>query len=541
MAQTIQRWSLALGSCALLAASGSAQSSLTVPASANFTNTPVAVQAVNQGMITACQGVDDSAVIREGVTLARGNIVTIPFGQTCAVNASRIANLRIMKGGVLKINGSATVTISGVFEAGAYQVFAGTGSVVFAAGTVTSVNPTWFGDCAAELGAPLNKAIRSIAETGGRIELPSGTLKQTVSVNLTNIKNQAIEIAGSARATLINAQLSGVAFDCTGSQFLQLRNFTISGNGSTTPSVALLFARNSTHDSAGRNHLYNVETMGNFKVAALYNYASEEFRAYDCYFVNNEVGAPVVVLTSHNVSRVSSAYAQIDSGPQSTLEIHFVGGAINQYATSGNTDSLLISGAGAVSFSNFFFVNNARAFVHIDAASYSAVNLDFRNLTFDGNKTASYGFLVSGSKEIAYLKVDNVLDYGIKSSDRGGRMLFAGNGTSLSNLTMDGLYSPSGLQVETNSVNYSRLDLGAAGTLENHYSVSNSVLRVASNRLKLDRPDLSLKNAIFFIDTGTLGLTLPVYANNRAAVAAGLPVGSLYRTGGEPDQVCVVH
>jgi hypothetical protein len=34
---------------------------------------------------------------------------------------------------------------------------------------------------------------------------------------------------------------------------------------------------------------------------------------------------------------------------------------------------------------------------------------------------------------------------------------------------------------------------------------------------------------------------LPVYANNAAAVAAGLTIGSLYRTGGDPDPVCVVH
>ena len=34
---------------------------------------------------------------------------------------------------------------------------------------------------------------------------------------------------------------------------------------------------------------------------------------------------------------------------------------------------------------------------------------------------------------------------------------------------------------------------------------------------------------------------LPVYANNAAAVAAGLTAGAFYRTGGDPDPVCVVH
>jgi hypothetical protein len=34
---------------------------------------------------------------------------------------------------------------------------------------------------------------------------------------------------------------------------------------------------------------------------------------------------------------------------------------------------------------------------------------------------------------------------------------------------------------------------------------------------------------------------LPIYANNSAAVAGGLTAGAFYRTGGDPDPVCVVH
>ena len=34
---------------------------------------------------------------------------------------------------------------------------------------------------------------------------------------------------------------------------------------------------------------------------------------------------------------------------------------------------------------------------------------------------------------------------------------------------------------------------------------------------------------------------LPIYANNAAAIAGGLHVGSFYRTGANPDPVMVVH
>jgi hypothetical protein len=34
---------------------------------------------------------------------------------------------------------------------------------------------------------------------------------------------------------------------------------------------------------------------------------------------------------------------------------------------------------------------------------------------------------------------------------------------------------------------------------------------------------------------------LLVFANNAAAIAGGLVAGDFYRTGGDPDNVCVVH
>jgi len=42
--------------------------------------------------------------------------------------------------------------------------------------------------------------------------------------------------------------------------------------------------------------------------------------------------------------------------------------------------------------------------------------------------------------------------------------------------------------------------------------------------------------------TGVLHVVgLPIYANNAAAISGGLTAGAFYRTGGNPDPVCVVH
>jgi hypothetical protein len=52
--------------------------------------------------------------------------------------------------------------------------------------------------------------------------------------------------------------------------------------------------------------------------------------------------------------------------------------------------------------------------------------------------------------------------------------------------------------------------------------------------LKIDKDG----NAVF---DGKIKATLSVYANNAAAIAGGLVAGQLYRTGADPDQVCIVH
>ena len=40
---------------------------------------------------------------------------------------------------------------------------------------------------------------------------------------------------------------------------------------------------------------------------------------------------------------------------------------------------------------------------------------------------------------------------------------------------------------------------------------------------------------------GRIIVSLPTFANNAAAVTGGLSAGMLYRTGGDPDPVCIVH
>lgn len=59
-----------------------------------------------------------------------------------------------------------------------------------------------------------------------------------------------------------------------------------------------------------------------------------------------------------------------------------------------------------------------------------------------------------------------------------------------------------------------------------------------SNATQLALVELDLEKVGF---AGNSLSSLPAYANNAAAVSGGLSVGSLYRTNGDPDLVCIVH
>ena len=88
--------------------------------------------------------------------------------------------LKIEKGG--SINTSHTFRIKGPFEAGAYQVFTGTGQVSFGAGMVTDISPHWFGTGTAAVQKALDAAHASALLAGSSssdpklftVRVPSG-------------------------------------------------------------------------------------------------------------------------------------------------------------------------------------------------------------------------------------------------------------------------------------------------------------------------------------------------------------------------------
>lgn len=73
------------------------------------------------------------------------------------------------------------------------------------------------------------------------------------------------------------------------------------------------------------------------------------------------------------------------------------------------------------------------------------------------------------------------------------------------------------------------------------YSTRFTLLITAAGGLVGSYPNISfIPNTKDFANPITM-TDLPIFGNNADAIWGGLTVGRLYRTGGDPDYVCVVH
>lgn len=366
-----------------------------------------------------------AAVTAAGVT--SGTLIISEAMSTTTGSASTTLNHLFIGSGRLNTSVANTTIAGSILAPPNKQIFGGSGSFVLS-GTNSWIETSWWGNT--DLGTELAKAWAAIVAVGGKIMLPHGASTLSTSANCTNAHAQSITISGFGRGSTIDAQLSGgVAFDFTGTQFLILEDFLVSGNSTFTPDVCFLFARISpgADNSAGINHMYNVETIGKWGFAPLYNYGSEEFRAYDCHFDNFGNGAHAAIFTGDNNFGVTSLYQTISTGAVSNIDFALFGCAFEAFGT-GDSDCLYLRGVEGFSAYGSFLVTNARSFVHVDADGLPSVNIDLKDTRFDtvGSSTAdpvivaTYGVLQTGTAQVAYVTIEQTFDQGVLNPMAGG-------------------------------------------------------------------------------------------------------------------------
>jgi filamentous hemagglutinin family protein len=101
-----------------------------------------------------------------------------PGAWTIANSITVSKTLIIDSGALLTIAAGKTLTITGAFEAGLYQIFTGTGTVVFGAGSTLQVRPEWFG------GGSAGATAANSAGTNVIVSFASGDATPSVSTGV---------------------------------------------------------------------------------------------------------------------------------------------------------------------------------------------------------------------------------------------------------------------------------------------------------------------------------------------------------------------
>jgi hypothetical protein len=131
-----------------------------------------------------------------------GNVIRITSPVTTGnFTVPAHVTLKIEQGGTITVSSGKTLTINGPFQAGLYQVFAGSGTVEFGKGSVAEVLPEWWSNNtvpgSTDMGPALNSAAKSISSHGGVIKLQCTTYLGSTSPNPENKTYRSVMFLGS--------------------------------------------------------------------------------------------------------------------------------------------------------------------------------------------------------------------------------------------------------------------------------------------------------------------------------------------------------
>jgi len=276
---------------------------------------------------------------------------------TISTDTTITEDVLIGPGQIFTVASGKTLTFTGSFNAGVYQVFAGAGTVKFGDGATSEVYPEWWlANAGDDFGSATSKAAKSIIDVGGKIVF---TKNQTCTtpIDLTySYRGIILEGRGGSQADYnagitITFKHTGVGFDCTGARFLIFRDLKIATDATTYPTVGILLARiGVAAGSSDRHTFYNVvcDYGCKFSKAALYNYASEEMTTYSCSWRNtaSTANACAVVITCSNVLSAASSFVTISTGVQSNSLFLIYGGEAVSVSTFGSSHVYYLEGAG---------------------------------------------------------------------------------------------------------------------------------------------------------------------------------------------------
>lgn len=209
--------------------------------------------------------------------------------------------------------------IKGPMIAGCNHIFEGfkPGAVKFAAGFQGQAFPQWWGAVSNDQKDDSDALQCAIDSNIMRVFVPQGFYQLDKTINITNCPFGIIlEGNGmSENGTVFIGNTGDIVFDTSGARYLDFRNFRIISGKEKPSAIGILYARTEEVQFVEFNNLSDVAIKldselkannGNGTVA-VYNYASELWRAYNVYLLADNA----VVMTGYNIFGVKSPFHKI--------------------------------------------------------------------------------------------------------------------------------------------------------------------------------------------------------------------------------------
>jgi hypothetical protein len=165
---------------------------------------------------------EDAGCVANGITDNSGTLGTLNAGDyaTGGSGSYKVANdatipasvsLRMFRGQLFDVGAGKTLTISGQFEAGPYQVFSAASAVAFGTGTVDSVDPRWWGAAVDGSANDTPEFQSSENASQGVVRVPPGTsrLESSSTAAYTFGNDPALDVHRAVRVQRSNSIYEG--------------------------------------------------------------------------------------------------------------------------------------------------------------------------------------------------------------------------------------------------------------------------------------------------------------------------------------------
>lgn len=239
--------------------------------------------------------------------------------------------------------------------------------------------------------AAIQAAFNAAAVGGGTVYIPGGKRCLLSRLNATGV-SISVEIRGDGvnASALFPLQVAsygtanGHMIDLTGSAFIRLKDFQIGGFYElAAPTTAINMAQIASGVS-NRFLFDGIYVSGQFTLSTVYNYGVPSSEARHSDFYNYKAGAgsqDVMRFSATNAGSVTSSFATVTSGAQSTSDWLFTDDEFHKFAGAGaNNDVITLDGVTNINFVGGVVSGGASEYVQF-ANTWSNVN--FLGVTFE--------------------------------------------------------------------------------------------------------------------------------------------------------------